>query len=498
MAVIAQRTRPRRRPGAQPRRLRRPEPVHGARSRGGDPRDVPARRSARRSFRGRRICVHRARPRRLARGEALRPRRRAADRSPTSTRASSALAASSARSWIDTGRGVEPRSTCSPRARWAALLDDETVPRLRCRAIAGAANNQLADDGDRRPASPDRGFSGRPTSSSTPAGSINIAEEVDGYDPAAAPPARPGHRRHAARDLRRAPTRPARPPLTAAMELARRRLDGAAPQRRLRGNPRFGPGTADPPEAGPRPEACPGGRRASPSAAGRSGSGTSSHAASSNSSTVRAPAAMPSTRGRSRSRRCATYSSSLAAGSSTGGPCPAAGPTVRAGAASRALRGSAPAPRVGGDEDAALAQDGIAGQRGGADDKRQVVGRMPAAWPPPPAVRRRSPSAQQPVDVAARGRRRACVEARSDRWDRLRSGRRGRGSAPSRRGRRGARARRSRPQGDRAGPGRGRPATPGREPTIQELVPESVNGPGLSAAQPQTISCAGTSSRVTA
>ena len=54
------------------------------------------------------------------------------------------------------------------------VLNDETVPALRCRAIAGAANNQLADDAlDAALAA--RGSCGRPTSSATRAGSSTSA-----------------------------------------------------------------------------------------------------------------------------------------------------------------------------------------------------------------------------------------------------------------------------------------------------------------------------------
>ena len=105
------------------------------------------------------------------------------------------------------------------------LFDDEVVPRLRCRAIAGAANNQLADD---RIAGllQQHGILWAPDFVANAGGIINIAEEAGGYDPAAA--------RHRVRGIgttieaifdRSAQT--GETPLAAAMELARRRLNGA-------------------------------------------------------------------------------------------------------------------------------------------------------------------------------------------------------------------------------------------------------------------------------
>ncbi len=65
------------------------------------------------------------------------------------------------------------------------FLDDETVPRLRCRVVAGAANNQLADDriADLLQACD---VLWAPDFVVNAGGLINIAEEVGGYDAAAA------------------------------------------------------------------------------------------------------------------------------------------------------------------------------------------------------------------------------------------------------------------------------------------------------------------------
>jgi leucine dehydrogenase len=129
-------------------------------------------------------------------------------------------------------------SWSTPAAAWRAnvdvlvpcalggLFDDETVPRLRCRAIAGAANNQLADDGIAGLLQ-QRGILWAPDFVANAGGIINIAEEAGGYDPTAA--------RRRVRDIgvtiatifdRSEET--GETPLAAAMELARRRLDGAA------------------------------------------------------------------------------------------------------------------------------------------------------------------------------------------------------------------------------------------------------------------------------
>ena len=50
-------------------------------------------------------------------------------------------------------RGRGARAECDVFAPCAVggMLNDETIPRLRCRIVAGSANNQLADPGRRRP-----------------------------------------------------------------------------------------------------------------------------------------------------------------------------------------------------------------------------------------------------------------------------------------------------------------------------------------------------------
>ncbi len=64
-------------------------------------------------------------------------------------------------------------------------FDEESVPRLRCRVVAGAANNQLAGDWVAELLQ-DRGVLWAPDFVVNAGGLINIAEEVGGYDAARA------------------------------------------------------------------------------------------------------------------------------------------------------------------------------------------------------------------------------------------------------------------------------------------------------------------------
>jgi leucine dehydrogenase len=105
------------------------------------------------------------------------------------------------------------------------LLDEQALPRLRCRIIAGAANNQLADDrvADMLAA---KGVLWAPDFVVNAGGLINIAEELGGYNAASARRRVRGigdtvHRIFDDAESMRAT------PLTAAMELARRRLAAA-------------------------------------------------------------------------------------------------------------------------------------------------------------------------------------------------------------------------------------------------------------------------------
>jgi leucine dehydrogenase len=101
-------------------------------------------------------------------------------------------------------------------------VDHQTVPRLNCRIVAGAANNQLADDGVAGLLA-DRGILWAPDFVANAGGLINIAVEVEGYDAAIA-----RRRVRAIADMLGqifdAAEAIGASPLTAALELARKRL----------------------------------------------------------------------------------------------------------------------------------------------------------------------------------------------------------------------------------------------------------------------------------
>lgn len=112
------------------------------------------------------------------------------------------------------------------------MLNEKTIPRLRCRAVCGAANNQLADSAD------DDALSGRgilyaPDFVVNAGGIINLAEEFAGYD-------RERARRHTAQvaDTVRRVFELARaervPPGRAAEKLARRRIAEEGAEHRFR------------------------------------------------------------------------------------------------------------------------------------------------------------------------------------------------------------------------------------------------------------------------
>jgi leucine dehydrogenase len=124
--------------------------------------------------------------------------------------------------WMGPEQALEAEAEIVAPCALGGVLNDETVPRLRCRIIAGAANNQLADDriADLLTA---HGILWAPDFVANAGGVINIAEEFGSYDAARAR----RRVRGIAETLRRifddAESMGATP-LTAAMELARRRL----------------------------------------------------------------------------------------------------------------------------------------------------------------------------------------------------------------------------------------------------------------------------------
>jgi leucine dehydrogenase len=132
------------------------------------------------------------------------------------------LAEELAARWMTPDRVLEAELDVLAPCALGGFLDDETVPLLRCRIIAGAANNQLADEGiaDLLAA---RAILWAPDFVVNAGGLINIAEELGEYDHATA-----RRRVRAIGDTLRQILDDAESigstPLTAAMELARRRL----------------------------------------------------------------------------------------------------------------------------------------------------------------------------------------------------------------------------------------------------------------------------------
>jgi leucine dehydrogenase len=129
--------------------------------------------------------------------------------------------------WTTPARALTARvDVLSPNAL-GGILDETTVPRLRCRAIAGAANNQLATD-EIAPLLARRGILFAPDFVVSAGGIVNIAVELEpsGYDAAIA------RRRVRAigdtmAEIYAAARADRTTPLAAALELGERRLVAA-------------------------------------------------------------------------------------------------------------------------------------------------------------------------------------------------------------------------------------------------------------------------------
>ncbi len=133
--------------------------------------------------------------------------------------------------WLDPARALVADVDVLAPCALGGIFDDETVPGLRCRIIAGAANNQLAEE---RTADllAERGILWAPDFVVNAGGLINIAEEIGGYRPARAR-LRVRAIADTLRELFTAARASGSTPLAAAMELARRRLDTAGEGRAL-------------------------------------------------------------------------------------------------------------------------------------------------------------------------------------------------------------------------------------------------------------------------
>jgi leucine dehydrogenase len=124
--------------------------------------------------------------------------------------------------WISPDRAIEAEVDVLVPCALGGILNEDTAPLLRTPIIAGAANNQLADDGiaDLLAA---RGVLWAPDFVVNAGGLINIAVELAGYDPAQAKRrvrAIGDTLRHIFEDARSASITP----LAAATHLARERL----------------------------------------------------------------------------------------------------------------------------------------------------------------------------------------------------------------------------------------------------------------------------------
>jgi leucine dehydrogenase len=124
--------------------------------------------------------------------------------------------------WASPEHALEAEVDVVAPCALGGVLDHETVPRLRCRIVAGAANNQLAAESvaDLLVA---RGILWAPDFVANAGGIINIAEELDVYD------ARAAHRRvrrigEIITEIFDRADATGSTPLAAAMDLARARL----------------------------------------------------------------------------------------------------------------------------------------------------------------------------------------------------------------------------------------------------------------------------------
>jgi leucine dehydrogenase len=134
--------------------------------------------------------------------------------------------------WVTPERALEEEAEILAPCALGGVLNDETVPKLHCRIIAGAANNQLAEEriADLLAA---RTILWAPDFVANAGGVINIAEGFGTYDAATARRRVRGIADTLRRIFNDAEASGATP-LTAAMELARRRLVPASDTDTLR------------------------------------------------------------------------------------------------------------------------------------------------------------------------------------------------------------------------------------------------------------------------
>ena len=149
---------------------------------------------------------------------AARRGRRASSWWPTSTRASARWPSELGADWTDPDAALTADVDVLAPCALGGVLNDDTVPALRCRAIAGAANNQLAADALADRAGRARHPVGAGLRLPTPAASSTSGRaRARGLLARARRRPRARRRRHAAHDLRRAPRRAGATPLAAAL-----------------------------------------------------------------------------------------------------------------------------------------------------------------------------------------------------------------------------------------------------------------------------------------
>jgi leucine dehydrogenase len=124
--------------------------------------------------------------------------------------------------WVDPDEALRIEVDVVAPCALGGLLDDASVPALRCRAIAGAANNQLAHEGIAEQLQA-RQILWAPDFVANAGGLINIAAEIGGYDPVAAR-ARVRRIGETLREIFDRSQDSGQTPLAAAMDLARARL----------------------------------------------------------------------------------------------------------------------------------------------------------------------------------------------------------------------------------------------------------------------------------
>ncbi len=124
--------------------------------------------------------------------------------------------------WTTPARALQAKVDVLVPCALGGFLDHDSVPRLRCQIIAGAANNQLADEHVATLLA-QRGILWAPDFVANAGGLINIAEELGGYRPAHAR-VRVGQIGGIMSQILAEAQAAGSTPLAAAMELARRRL----------------------------------------------------------------------------------------------------------------------------------------------------------------------------------------------------------------------------------------------------------------------------------